>query len=228
MPVLLSASTATSSVEISGGQLYEEAGLQSCQSVSTEVCLPHKQYFEFPSHQTTLCSPQCPFQLFKNFSLSLQYFSFPCCLLYSSIPYNYVYSSPHKVAGSWCHSLNFPSGSTLISICDQLPKYCPHNGVCCLHIILQYADLCQEPIAILYQKTEKRIIFQTFWPECSCFSSELSLLNQMKAFHLLHGFSVSLVLEIQVEIKLNWATKSWMNFFRSAPPRLGKADVFSF
>lgn len=99
--VLLSAPTDISSVKISDDWLFEEVGLQSCQSVSTEVYLPHKQYFELPSHQTTLCSPQCLFQLFKIFPLPLQYLSFPCCLLYSSVPYNDFYNSPPKVTGSW-------------------------------------------------------------------------------------------------------------------------------
>lgn len=99
--VLLSSPTDISSVKISDGRLYEEVELQSCQSVSAEVSLPHKQYFELPSHQTTFCSPQCPFQLFRMFPLPLQYLSFPCCLLYSSVPYNDFYNFPHKVTGSW-------------------------------------------------------------------------------------------------------------------------------
>lgn len=59
MLVLLSAPMDISFVKISDDQLYEEVALQNCQSVSTEVCLPHKQSLELPCHQTTLCSPQC-------------------------------------------------------------------------------------------------------------------------------------------------------------------------
>lgn len=38
-----------------------------------------------------------------------------------------------------------------------------------------------------------------------------------------------ITLEIQVEIKSNWTTKSWRNFFRSTPPKLDRCFLsFSF
>lgn len=46
--------------------------------------------------------------------------------------------------------------------------------------------------------------------------------------HLLLCFSVCLVWNIEFKSKLNGTMKSWRNFFRSIPPRLGKAGILCF
>lgn len=66
-------------------------------------------------------------------------------------------------------------------------------------------------------------------PDMSTWMFLFSLLNLVRALHWLHCFSDCLTLEIQVEIKSNWTTKSWRNFFRSTPPKLDRCFLsFSF
>jgi len=91
MLVCLCAPTGISPLRIGDDRLYEEVGLQSCQSVSAEAC-PVNNTFNFPL--TKLLSADHSAQPFKIFPLPLRYLTFPCCLLYSSVPYNDVYSYP--------------------------------------------------------------------------------------------------------------------------------------